>query len=159
MITCNGFRWGGVDLVLWLKAQPNANRDALAKPRNDRLRMCITAPPVDRAANVRLVAWLARAFRVAKSSVSIEAGLSAPLKRVRIRAPARPPGLIQRPRASWAAASAARPPIAPSAPMPGRIRPNRLAYRRWSQSAPNVAGTAAWRYSPNPACPILGTLY
>jgi uncharacterized protein (TIGR00251 family) len=91
------YRWDGTDLLLQLKLQPKASRDAFADEQHDRLRVRITAPPVDGKANTHLVAWLARQFGVAKSSVSIESGLCSPLKRVRVRSPARIPDIVKPP--------------------------------------------------------------
>lgn len=88
------YRWDGADLLLRLKLQPRAGRDAFAEPSNDRLRVYITAPPVDGKANTHLIVWLARQFGVGKSSISIESGHSSPLKRVRVKAPSRLPEII-----------------------------------------------------------------
>ena len=90
-------RWDGTDLLLQLKLQPRAGRDAFAGQQLDRLRVHIAAPPVDGKANNHLVAWLAKQFGVAKSSVRIEVGQSSPLKRVRICAPTRFPDIIRQP--------------------------------------------------------------
>jgi hypothetical protein len=88
------YRWEGRDLLLQLKLHPRSSRDEFAGPHDDRLRVRITAPPVDGKANSHLVAWLARQFGVGKSSVVIEAGQTSRLKRVRIRAPAQVPPII-----------------------------------------------------------------
>lgn len=85
------FHWAGDDLLLELKLLPRSSRDAFAAAHNGRLRVRITAPPVDGKANVHLVAWLATQFGVAKGQVHIELGLTSPLKRVRIQAPRRLP--------------------------------------------------------------------
>ena len=85
------YRWDGADLLLQLKVQPKASKDAFAEVQNDRLRVRITAPPVDGKANAHLAGWLARQFGVAKSAVQVESGQSSPLKRVRISSPARLP--------------------------------------------------------------------
>jgi len=53
------YRWDGPDLLLKLKLQPKSSRDAFAGQQNDRLRVRITAPPVDGRANTHLLAWLA----------------------------------------------------------------------------------------------------
>lgn len=92
------YRWDGPDLLLKLKLQPKSSRDAFAGLQNDRLRVRITAPPVDGKANSHLLAWLAGQFGVSKSSVTIESGRSSQLKRVRIRAPERFPDIIEPPR-------------------------------------------------------------
>ena len=88
------YRWDGPDLLLMLKLQARASHDAFAEPRHGRLRVRITAPPVDGKANAHLLAWLAEQFGVAKSAVSIESGHGSALKRVRVKAPGRLPGII-----------------------------------------------------------------
>ena len=92
------YRWDGTDLLLMLKLQPKSSRDAFAGLQNDRLRIRITAPPVDGRANSHLLAWLAGQFGVSRSSVSIESGRSGRLKRVRIKAPERFPDFVEPPR-------------------------------------------------------------
>lgn len=87
----NWYRWDGGDLLLSLKLQPRASRDAFAEPWDDRLRIRVTAPPVDGQANARLIAWLAGQFGVARSAIQIEAGRTSPLKRVRVSSPKRLP--------------------------------------------------------------------
>lgn len=91
------YRWDGSDLLLKLKLQPRASRDAFAGQQLDRLRVHIAAPPVDGKANTHLVAWLAKQFGVAKSSVWLEVGQSSSLKRVRICAPTRFPDILKPP--------------------------------------------------------------
>jgi len=90
----DGYRWDGPDLLLKLKLQPKSSRDAFAGQQNDRLRVRITAPPVDGKANTHLLAWLAKQFGVSKASVTIETGQSSPLKRVRVKSPGRLPDII-----------------------------------------------------------------
>lgn len=81
------YRWDDADLVIQLKVQPKSSRNAFGEVVQDRIRLRITAPPVDGKANTHLVAWLARQFGVARSAVTIEAGSTNPRKRVRISAP------------------------------------------------------------------------
>lgn len=81
------YRWDDADLVLHLKLKPKSSRDAFGEIQQDRIRVRITAPPVDGKANTHLVAWLAKQFAVTRSAIAIESGTTSPLKRVRIRAP------------------------------------------------------------------------
>jgi uncharacterized protein (TIGR00251 family) len=92
------YRWDGQDLLLKLKLQPKSCQDAFAGIQNDRLRVRITAPPVDGKANNHLLAWLAVQVGVSKSSVAIESGRSSQLKRVRVKTPERFPDIIAPPR-------------------------------------------------------------
>lgn len=89
------YRWDD-DLILSLKLQPKASHDQFAEIHNDRLRVRITAPPVDGKANAHLIGWLAKQFGVAKSSVVIETGQTSQLKRVRITSPTRLPNIVKR---------------------------------------------------------------
>jgi hypothetical protein len=82
-------RWDGPDLLLQLKLQTRASRDAFAGLQNGRQRICVTAAPVDGKANLHLVSWLAGQFGVSNSKVTIEAGRTSQLKRVRVATPAR----------------------------------------------------------------------
>lgn len=91
------YRWEGEDLVLELRLQPRASRDAFDAPLGGRLKIRLTAPPVDGRANARLIAFLSKQFRVAKSQVLIEAGETSRDKRVRVRGPRLLPAGIKRP--------------------------------------------------------------
>lgn len=87
-------RWDGTTLELRLRVQPRAARDEIAGPHGDRLKVRITAPPVDGKANAHLCAFLARCCGVAPSRVTLVAGDSGRDKTVRIAAPATlPPGI------------------------------------------------------------------
>jgi uncharacterized protein (TIGR00251 family) len=90
----SGWRWDGDDLVLELKIQAGARRDAFAGALGDRHRIRIRAPATDGRANAHLVAWLAQQFGVSRGAVTIESGLTSPLKRVRVAAPLRLPAEI-----------------------------------------------------------------
>lgn len=81
------YRWDGADLILDCHLQPKASRDEFAGLHGERLKIRLTAPPVDGKANAQLLAFLAQAFAVSKSQVSLESGPQSRLKRVRIRQP------------------------------------------------------------------------
>ncbi|AEF20288.1 DUF167 family protein [Pseudomonas fulva] len=94
------FRWDGDALILDCHLQPKASNDAFAGLHGERLKIRLTAPPVDGKANAHLLAFLAAAFGVAKSQVSLESGQQSRQKRVRIKAPTTLPaelGLTARP--------------------------------------------------------------
>ncbi|MDD1506406.1 DUF167 domain-containing protein [Pseudomonas sp. CNPSo 3701] len=86
------FRWDGDALILDCHLQPKASNDAFAGLHGERLKIRLTAPPVDGKANAHLLAFLAGAFGVAKSQVSLESGQQSRQKRVRIQAPSKLPG-------------------------------------------------------------------
>lgn len=87
------YRWDGEDLILYCHLQPKASRDEFAGVHGERLKIRLTAPPVEGKANAQLLAFLGKAFGVAKSQVSLESGELNRQKRVRIRAPQRLPEL------------------------------------------------------------------
>jgi len=86
-------RWDGADLVLAVRVQPRAARDEL-KLDGERLRVRLTAPPVDGAANEHLRRVLAAAFGVAPSRVTLVRGATSREKLVRVAAPATIPAAL-----------------------------------------------------------------
>ena len=87
------FRWDGADLLLACHQQPKASKDEFAGLHGERLKIRISAPPIDGRANAQLLAFIAKAFGVAKSQVSLDSGDSSRQKRVRIQAPRQLPEL------------------------------------------------------------------
>ncbi len=85
------FRWDGADLILDCHLQPKASTDEFAGLHGERLKIRLTAPPVEGKANAHLLAFLGKAFGVAKSQVVLESGELNRQKRVRIRAPQKLP--------------------------------------------------------------------
>ncbi|ACO76565.1 hypothetical protein AvCA_03050 [Azotobacter vinelandii CA] len=87
------YRWDGEDLILACHLQPKASKDEFAGLHGERLKIRLTAPPVEGKANAHLLAFLAGVFGVPKSQVSLESGESNRQKRVRIRRPRQLPAL------------------------------------------------------------------
>lgn len=87
------FRWDGADLLLACHLQPKASKDEFAGLHGERLKIRISAPPIDGRANAQLLAFIAKAFGVAKSQVSLDSGDSSRQKHVRIQAPRQLPEL------------------------------------------------------------------
>ena len=60
---------------VWLRVrvQPKASRNSIHVD-HDRVRVALTAPPVDGEANDALIAFLAKAFRLPRRSVSLVQG-------------------------------------------------------------------------------------
>ena len=81
------YHWDGEDLILDCHLQPKASRDEFAGLHGERIKIRLTAPPVDGKANAQLLAFLAAAFAVGKSQVSLESGQQSRQKRVRIKQP------------------------------------------------------------------------
>src|SRR6185295_1085923 len=69
-------------LTFKVQVVPRASRSEIVGEHNGALRVRITAPPVDGAANEELLRLLARALRVPRSAIEITAGHSAKLKTV-----------------------------------------------------------------------------
>ena len=96
------YRWQGDTLILSVRVQPKASSDELIGPCDDgqggeSLKIRITAPPVDGKANAHLIKFLAKAFGVAKSRVSVLAGETSRNKRLHIIAPTNLPLSISPP--------------------------------------------------------------
>ena len=87
------FRWDGEDLILDCHLQPKASKDEFAGLHGERLKIRLTAPPVEGKANAHLLAFLGKAFGVAKSQVSLISGELNRQKRVRIQRPQKLPDL------------------------------------------------------------------
>lgn len=64
---------------------PRASREGLGPIHGDRLKIAVTAPPVDGEANAAVVAVLARALAVPKANVTIVRGDGSRRKTVHVR--------------------------------------------------------------------------
>ena len=91
------YEWQGDDLLFRVKAQPKASKDEFTEVLDNRLKVRITAPPIDGKANQHLIKFLARQFKVSKSQIKLLAGDAAREKRVMIRAPKQFPAIIPSP--------------------------------------------------------------
>ena len=85
------YRWQGPDLVLQLQVLPRSSRNAFGETHDNRLKLKLTAPPVDNQANRDLTAFLAKAFGLPKSRVHIDKGSTGRQKTVRLERPTRLP--------------------------------------------------------------------
>ncbi len=65
----------GADLLLRLRIQPRAAREGIDGVREGRLRVKVSSPPVDGAANERLLRLLAAAMDVPRSSIALTRGV------------------------------------------------------------------------------------
>jgi uncharacterized protein len=90
------FQWQDGDLLLNIKVQPRASKDELAEILGDSLKVRITAPPVDGAANKHLIAFLAKIFKVSKSQVTLISGETGREKRLRVQAPKQWPEMFDK---------------------------------------------------------------
>lgn len=63
---------GGVRICV--RVQPKASRNAIIFEPEGRIRVALTAPPVEGAANKALVAFLAKEFGISKGAVQLVRG-------------------------------------------------------------------------------------
>jgi len=89
------FTWQEKDLCLYLHVQPKTSRNEIVGPYHDRLKVKITAPPVEGAANLQLIQLLAKVFGVAPSQVHVTHGIQGKYKTVIIRAPKKIPSWLE----------------------------------------------------------------
>ena len=76
----------GDGIILNLHIQPRASKSEVCGVQGDALKIRLTSPPVDGAANKLCREFLAELFHVSKSSVEIISGETSRHKRVKITA-------------------------------------------------------------------------
>jgi uncharacterized protein (TIGR00251 family) len=72
-------------ITLDVLVSPRASRDRVGPVHGDRLKLAVTAPPVDGEANAAVARVLAQALGVARGAVEVIAGASSRRKTVRVR--------------------------------------------------------------------------
>jgi uncharacterized protein len=82
------WRRSGADLVLRLRVQPRASHPGVVGIEGDRLKLRVSAPPVDGDANRAVIELVASVLRIARGRLSIERGDNARNKDLRIAAAA-----------------------------------------------------------------------
>jgi uncharacterized protein (TIGR00251 family) len=94
------YQWQGHDLLLHCQLQPRASRNEIVgtiKSTNnkgsngDRLKICITSPPVDGKANKHLIAITAKWFGTSKTRIKIIRGETGRQKTLLIEQPSQLP--------------------------------------------------------------------
>jgi hypothetical protein len=86
------YRWEGQELILHLRVQPKASRDAFAGPYGEHeYKVTLTAPPVEGKANAHLVKFVAKTFGLPRSRVTLESGAHSRSKCLRLKSPSRLP--------------------------------------------------------------------
>lgn len=73
------------DVLVDVLVQPRASREKIGPVHGDRLKLAVTAPPVDGEANAAVLALLARALDVARGALEVSAGASSRRKTIRVR--------------------------------------------------------------------------
>lgn len=89
------YQWQGDDLLLWITVQPRASRNEIGDIHDQKLRIRLTAAPVDGKANQSLIKLLSKTFGVAASQILIEKGETSKTKRVRICCPKTLPQVLE----------------------------------------------------------------
>ncbi|MCL2012639.1 MAG: DUF167 domain-containing protein [Cystobacterineae bacterium] len=74
-------------LLLFVALKPRASRNALLGIYNGKLKISLSAPPVDNQANEALCHWLAQAFGLSKSNIELLSGHNARHKKLLLRGP------------------------------------------------------------------------
>ena len=71
--------------ILALKITPRSSKAKVLGANSDQLRISLTAPPVENAANEALIEFLAENLQIAKRNISIHKGLQSREKIVKIQ--------------------------------------------------------------------------
>lgn len=71
-------------ITITVQVQPRSSRDEIVGIHEGRLKIRISAPPIDGKANERLTEVIAKAFGVSKSSVEIVKGHHSRVKTIKI---------------------------------------------------------------------------
>jgi hypothetical protein len=82
-------------LILHCLVQPKASRDEISGVQDDRLKIRITAPPVDGKANAHLVRYLSDILHVPRSRIELMNGETGKRKTLKIIDMAELPALLQ----------------------------------------------------------------
>ena len=72
-------------ILLRVRVQPKSSRNAICVETDGRIRVALTAPPVDGAANMALLAFIAKALGISKGLISLIAGEKSREKTLQIR--------------------------------------------------------------------------
>jgi hypothetical protein len=89
------YQWDNQDLLLAVHVQPRSSKTEIMGIYAERLKIKITAPPVDGKANKELIKLFAKLFSVPKSHISLLNGETSREKRFKIQAPNKLPDFIQ----------------------------------------------------------------
>jgi uncharacterized protein len=72
-------------IILTVFIQPRSSKNMIAGLHGDALKIKLTAPPVNNAANKMCIQYLSKQLKVAKSSLNIVAGHTSRLKQILVR--------------------------------------------------------------------------
>ena len=83
-MTAGWLRRDGDDVLVTIRVQPRASSAGIAGEHGGALKVRLSSPPLDDAANRELIAFVAKRVRRPKSAIRIERGGRGRLKVVRI---------------------------------------------------------------------------
>ena len=75
---------GRDQVILNLYIQPKSSRTRITGLHDGAIKLTITSPPVEGKANTQVISFIAKLFKIPKSSVTIISGLQGRSKRVAI---------------------------------------------------------------------------
>ena len=81
------YYWKGNDLYLAVYIQTRASKNKIVGKHGDRLKIQITAPPIEGKANDELTKFLAKFFSISKTQVQLISGLQGRNKLIQISNP------------------------------------------------------------------------
>lgn len=81
------YKWLDQELHLFVKVQPKACKDEFTEILDGRIKIRITAPPVDGKANKHLIKYLSEIFSVPKNRILIKSGRNGCNKHLVIQEP------------------------------------------------------------------------
>lgn len=85
------YQWQGDDLLLHCQLQPRASKNEIVGIHDSRLKIRITAPPVDGKANQHLIGLTSKWFGTPRGEISIVRGETGRQKTLLIKSPCRLP--------------------------------------------------------------------
>jgi uncharacterized protein (TIGR00251 family) len=89
------YHWEGEDLILFVHVQPRASQTCIVGVHGDKLKVKITAAPVDGKANAQVLKLFSKIFGVAKSQIILQIGKTSRDKCFCIQSPKRLPEIIK----------------------------------------------------------------
>lgn len=89
------YKWQGTTLILNCYIQPKAREDSITGLHDGRLKIRLTAAPVDGKANKHLLKFLAQQFQLPLKRISLLSGQNSRLKRISISDPVQIPQTLQ----------------------------------------------------------------